>query len=372
MIYLQYISIVLTIFYVLLIFIYWCGWITIKKYVPKSTLAFRSFSILIPVRNEAAVIEKCLEDICKQHFPSQHFEVIIIDDHSTDETIKVINQFISANTKINIKLLSMIDDAEQRKLKKAAITYGVSHAQNDFIVLTDADCERGVEWLTTINHFLIETGIKMCYAPVAFSATNVFEKIQSMEFAGLVGIGAAAINIKNPNMCSAANLIFEKNVFYEVEGYKGYDGIASGDDEFLMHKVFKRYPNRVRFLKNKKAIVYTSANTSIKQLADQRRRWVSKSTKYENRYITAILVGAYLFNLAIIVNLFTDYHFGLNMLYAKIIIETIFLFSVLHFFDRKKYLLFLPFAEIFHIMYVLIIGIWANYGTYSWKGRDVK
>jgi hypothetical protein len=212
----------------------------------------------------------------------------------------------------------------------------------------------------------------MVYAPVEFKAGNLFEKIQSMEFAGLVGIGGAAIRLKNPNMCSAANLLFEKSIFDEVEGYTGYDGIASGDDEFLMHKIFKRYPDGVHFLRNEKAIVYTSANTSLQQLADQRRRWVSKSTKYENRYITAILIAAYLFNLSVIVNLFVNTAFGLWQLLAKTLTEGLFLYSVLRFFKRQNYLLFLPLAELFHILYVLIIGIWANMGTYTWKGRNVK
>ena len=176
----------------------------------------------------------------------------------------------------------------------------------------------------------------------------------------MVGIGGAAIQLKNPNMCSAANLIFEKQVFYEVGGYTSNDNIASGDDEFLLHKAFKLYPNNIHFLKNRNAIVLTTANTSLKQLSDQRRRWVSKSTKYENRYITAILVGAYLFNALVLLNLLFNFKLGLLLLAAKTITEGLFLFSIMRFYKNKSYLLLLPIAEIFHIMYVLIIGIWAH------------
>lgn len=367
-----YISILLTILYVLLIGCYFYGWFRINYFTAKDSVSFNTFSILIPARNEAHVIVKCLDDIMKQNYAQHLFEVIVINDHSTDETTFEVEKFIQQHSNFNITLLHMHDDAEQRKLKKAAITFGIKQAKNKYIVLTDADCERGTNWLSTLNQFVSETKSKMVYAPVAFKAENLFQKIQAMEFAGLVGIGGAAIQLKNPNMCSAANLLFEKQVFDEVEGYKGYDGIASGDDEFLMHKVFKIYPNDVRFLRNEKAIVFTSANTSLHELADQRRRWVSKSTKYENRYITAILVGAYFFNTSIIFNLIMNIEVGLYQLLAKTIIEGIFLFSVLHFFKMKRFLIFLPLAEIFHITYVVIIGIWANYGTYNWKGRNVK
>ena len=369
-----YISSLLTLLYVLLILAYFFGWIRIQYFDAKSggEVSYHTFSILIPARNEAHVITKCLEDIMKQNYPSDLFEVIVINDYSTDETTLAVNAFNSQYPEAKIRLVQMSDDRENRKLKKAAITFGISHAKNSHIILTDADCERGTEWLKVLNSFIDQTKAKMVYAPVAFKAENIFQKIQALEFAGLVGIGAAAIQLKNPNMCSAANLLFEKSVFDEVEGYKGYDGIASGDDEFLMHKVFKKYPNDVRFLRNEKAIVFTSANTSLHELADQRRRWVSKSTKYENRYITVILIGAYFFNASIIFNLLFNFEFGLIQLLAKTIIEGIFLGSVLSFFKKKKYLLFLPLAELFHIVYVIIIGIWANYGTYNWKGRSLK
>jgi cellulose synthase/poly-beta-1,6-N-acetylglucosamine synthase-like glycosyltransferase len=173
-------------------------------------------------------------------------------------------------------------------------------------------------------------------------------------------------------MCSAANLILETKVFAEVGGYAGNEQVATGDDEFLLHKVLKVYPNHVRFMKNREAIVTTSANQSLSALADQRRRWVSKSAKYENRYITAILVAAYLFNAGIVYHLIANPKVGLYLLIIKSLTEGIFLYSVLKFFKRKQYILFLPLAEPFHILYVLIIGLWANMGSYNWKGRNVK
>lgn len=344
----------------------------IKPFEIKDCKEYNSFTILIPVRNEENAIVKCLNDIMHQNYPENKFEIIVINDHSTDATTLVVEKFQKQYSLFNIQLVQMNNDASQRKLKKAAISYGISFAKNEYIILTDADCERGKEWLSTINNFVIQTKAKMIYAPVEFNAATLFEKIQAMEFAALVGIGAAAIRLKNPNMCSAANLVFEKSVFNEVEGYKGYDGLASGDDEFLMHKVFKKYPGKVHFLRNIKAVVYTSANKTLTELADQRRRWVSKSMKYENRYITAILAGAYLFNVSIVLNLFIDFKFGLIQLCVKTFVELIFIYSVLNFFKQKKYILLLPLAEVFHIIYVIIIGIRANIGTYIWKGRKVK
>ena len=372
MMFLVYVSLILLAFYVLLIGIYWLGWLTIKPFDNKISSVNNKFSILVPARNEELVITHCLQSIINQNYNAACYEVIVINDYSTDDTAGVVSEFIKQNSNYNIRLINMVDDGQQRKLKKAAITFAIEQSYHPYIILTDADCTRGKNWLSTINNFIAENDSKLIYAPVEFKADNTFEKIQSLEFAGLVGIGASAIRLQNPNMCSAANLIFEKNVFNEVGGYKGNDGIASGDDEFLLHKVFKRYPDNIHFLKHIDAVVSTTANASIQQLADQRKRWVSKSTKYENRYITAVMVGAYLFNFMVALQLIINVKFGLILLLSKAAIEGLFLFDVMRFFKRQKYLLFLPLAEPFHILYVLIIGIWGNMGTYNWKDRKLN
>jgi len=362
----------LTLFYVILIVAYFVSWLRIPYFSATDTDTRLRFSILVPARNEEHTIEKCLSDILAQQYPTSLYEVIVINDHSTDNTAAVVQSVIARHPQHQVKLLQMHELKEQVVLKKAGITAGVNTSAYEYIILTDADCERENNWLKAINSFLVTTKAKFVYAPVLFKATTLFEKIQSLEFAGLVAIGGAAIELKNPNMCSAANLVFEKKVFSEVRGYTGNENVATGDDEYLLHKVSKVYPGQVRFMKNREAIVTTSANQSLSALTEQRRRWVSKSAKYENRYITAILVAAYLFNASIVYHLIFNPPAGLSLLIIKALTEGLFLWSVLKFFKRKQYILFLPLAEPFHILYVLIIGIWANLGAYNWKGRTVR
>jgi cellulose synthase/poly-beta-1,6-N-acetylglucosamine synthase-like glycosyltransferase len=359
--------------YAILIIAYWAGWERIPYFKKPSTYeSDLTYTIVIPVRNEEAHIAACLESIVKQQVESQKFDVLIVNDHSTDATAQIVNEYIQQHKLKNFRLVHMTDDRDLRKLKKAAITYAVEQAKGTYIVLTDGDCIRGEHWLTTIDSYLAQHRHKMVYAPVAFSATTLFERFQALEFAGLVAIGGAAIQLRYPNMCSAANLIFERQVFHEVGGYSGNEYLASGDDEFLLHKVHKRYPDAVSFLKHVDAIVHTTANSTLHQLSEQRKRWVSKSFHYANRYITAILAGAYLFNAAVVVMFFVNFYAGLILLLGKTLVELLFLQSVMRFFRKTEYLLLLPAAEIFHILYVLIIGLLANTASYTWKERTLK
>jgi cellulose synthase/poly-beta-1,6-N-acetylglucosamine synthase-like glycosyltransferase len=373
----EYICIFLAIGYALLILIYFIGWLLIRERKRLvQTEPKNKFTILIPARNEAEQIGACLNDIIKQNYPANLFEIFVINDHSTDATESIIKEWMDKENGAGIRLINSSDLKVNGK--KESISKAIELANNPYIILTDADCTRGKNWLQSIDAYLQEKSVKMLYAPVCFGANNVFEKIQSLEFAGLVGIGGAAIRLKNPNMCSAANLIFTKEAFLSVNGYQDNAHIASGDDEFLLHKIFKKFPNEVFFLKAKEAIVYTSPNASVEQLSQQRRRWVSKSTKYEERYITAILVGAYFYNLSMFVNFvlgffMPGFFFILGIqLGIKILVEGMFLFSVLNFFEQRKLIFLILLAEPFHILYVIIIGIWANTQTYTWKERELK
>jgi cellulose synthase/poly-beta-1,6-N-acetylglucosamine synthase-like glycosyltransferase len=373
MIYWTIISYFLTAFYCCLIAFFYVGllaviWRSYKQNKMAVSIVNNSFSIVISARNEQVFISKCLQSIINQKFSKTLFEIIIINDHSTDDTLAEIIAFKNANLDFEIRIVNL-SEFKNIDNKKQAITKGIELSKFEYVILTDADCTRGELWLNSINQFINVSSAKLVYAPVEFVAKNIFEKLQALEFSGLVGVGASAMELKFPNMCSAANLIFEKKVFFEVGGYANNLHVISGDDEFLMHKFFKKYPNQIKFLYHKEAIVLTSANGTLNQLTEQRKRWVSKSTKYENRYITFILVMAYFYNLSMVINLFVNWELALNQVLFKILIEGLFLVTILKLFGKIKLILLLPIAEFFHILYVIVIGILANFGTYNWKGR---
>src|SRR5213075_2078285 len=127
-------------------------------------------------------------------------------------------------------------------------------------------------------------GARFISGPVKLEEGNsLFGKMQVTEFASLIGTGAASIGFGMPNMCNGANLAFEKAAFVAVNGYAGNDKIASGDDEFLMHKIHSQFPGSVCFLKNPKAIVRTNVQQSLSGFLSQRIRWASKWKFYDNR-----------------------------------------------------------------------------------------
>ena len=332
-------------------------------------------SIIVAARNEEAIISYTIEDLLKQSYPERLTEIIIIDDHSTDNTAGIVSSYAEQG----VKLISLNESSALNSYKKKAIQTAIGECKGDLIVTTDADCRMGTEWLTTIVAYYEQNDFKMISSPVGyFEEKSFFERAQALEFLYLIGLGASTIGNEQPSTCNGANLAYEKKAFYEVGGFTGIDDLASGDDELLLHKMAARYGNKIGFLKNKAAIVYTHAKSTLAEFIQQRKRWASKSTRYKNKGIIVLGVTVWVFNVSIILNLlagifiFALFKVALAQLVIKIAFEFLFLLGVTKFAGRQKLLTLLPILNIMHILYIVYIGIAGNSGKYNWKGRMVR
>jgi cellulose synthase/poly-beta-1,6-N-acetylglucosamine synthase-like glycosyltransferase len=373
----SYFSVFLASVYVLVVCTFINGWAKIKVFKINQSKPKTRVSILIAARNEEDKIVKTLDDIMAQVYDKNLMEVIVIDDHSTDRTSEIILSYAERG----VRLIQLKEDSALNSYKKKAIQTAIGQATGKLIITTDADCRMGIHWLQTIVNFYETYNYKMISSPVAyFEDYNLFERLQTLEFSYLIGLGASTIGNNNPSTCNGANLAYEKEAFYEVGGFKGIDDVASGDDELLLHKIANRYKGEVGFLKNENAIVYTHAKASLSELIQQRKRWASKTTKYKNKSFMILGVSIWLFNVSILVNIIFAFCFpgGMSLsflifqLISKVGIEFIFLNQVMSFFKRKQLLVLLPILNLVHIIYMVYIGIAGNSGKYNWKGRMVK
>ena len=335
-----------------------------------------NISVIIPARNEEENIKACLESIVNQLYPVP-FEVIVVDDFSTDRTAAIVSSFADKN----VTLISLKDftKEELNSYKKKAIEIAISKAKGELIVTTDADCIVPGLWLQTIASFYEKHHPAFIAAPVRYYGENTFLKIfQSLDFMTLQGITGASVYKKFHNMCNGANLAYEKKAFLEVGGFSGIDNIASGDDMLLMHKIFERYPERVMFLKSTDAIVKTKPAGSLKEFLNQRIRWASKADKYKDKKITAVLLLVYLFNtwilfLGVLTGFYSIlFYWFIGVLVAKTTVELFFLYPVSRFFNKEKLLWWFPLAQPFHILYTILAGWLGKFGSYKWKERKVK
>jgi cellulose synthase/poly-beta-1,6-N-acetylglucosamine synthase-like glycosyltransferase len=375
--------------YSLLILYYWRAWQTAPVFLPQNqNRDFQTkISVIIPARNEADNIEACLNSITNQTYPKHLFEVLVVDDFSTDTTAVIVSGYVAKNVKL-ISLKNFVAD-KINSYKKKAIEIAIQQSTGELIVTTDADCTVGENWLQTIAAFYQEKNPEFIVMPVAINCTNKFIEIfQSLDFMTLQGITGASVHKKVHSMCNGANLAYTKKAFNTVNGFKGIDNIASGDDMLLMHKIYKQNANGIAYLKAKDVIVQTAPVKTIGEFFNQRIRWASKADKYEDKRIFGVLLIVYLFNLLLLIipfiSIFNNIQHSLfNIRYStfkiwlllvafKTCIELFFLCPVAKFFNKQILLWWFPLMQPFHIVYTIIAGWLGKFGNYKWKGRDVK
>lgn len=275
------------------------GWANLKRPLINNSNFTTKVTVLIAARNEEDRINYTIEDILAQDYPKHLTEIIIVDDHSTDDTAKVISSYADKG----VKLLQLNEAEPLNSYKKKAIAKAIGISSGELMVTTDADCRMGSKWLSSIVGFYETEQPVMISSPVSyFEEKSLFERMQTLEFSYLIGIGAAFIGHNRASTCNGANFAYRKDVFNEVGGFSGIDDLASGDDELLLQKVAVSYPGRICFLKLREAIVYTHAKQNLKEFLQQRRRWASKSTKYKDKTVVALAVSIWLFNLSILTN----------------------------------------------------------------------
>ena len=360
--------------YALLIFFYWQAWKKLNDYEVSSVNDQRFLSVIIPARNEEKNISTLLNALSQQTYPKDLFEIIVVDDFSADSTAEIVRNIPLSNL-----ILIQPEVSSQFSSKKRAIEAGIRKAKGELVITTDADCIPTTRWLETINNFYVNNNAAFIAAPVKLSHNkSLLQIFQSLDFLTLQGITAASVSANFHTMCNGANLGYKKDAFQNVNGFEGIDRVATGDDMLLMHKIWKKYPGRTFYLKNKDAIVTSQPMLSWKDFFMQRKRWASKTLIYDDHRIIVVLAFIYLLNclfIALIVaSLLNNFYWWFMLVFwiIKTLIELPFVYSVAKFYNDQKLVKFFFLFQPLHIFYTVLVGLISQFGKYEWKERKTK
>ncbi|MCU7550928.1 glycosyltransferase [Chitinophagaceae bacterium LB-8] len=361
-------------FYSALIGYYYYHWKKLKAYEAPANPPSVSVSVIVAARNEEQCIGRLIESLLHQTYPKDLFEIIIVNDFSTDATANVVGSFSNKQVR-----LVHPDTQPDQSSKKKAIEAGINASKGELVLITDADCLPQKCWIQTIASFYKEKGAVFMAAPVKFlGQRSVLHIFQSLDFMMLQGITAASVQAGTHSMCNGANLAYQRQAFFDVRGFEGIDKIASGDDMLLMYKIWKQHPAKVMYIKSRDVIMQTEPMSSWKAFFGQRIRWSSKATYYDDYRITMVLLFVYLFNLLFLVLLgatfFNISNGWMLLLYLlmKTLVEGIFLYAVSRFYKEERLMLYFPLMQPLHILYTIVIGFISQFGHYEWKGRRTK
>ncbi len=354
-------------------------WRKIKS-VPGLPGQAKGVSILVVARNESGTIERCLKGLVEQDYPPDRIDILVIDDHSDDDTASIVRQVQDPR----IRLLSLRDHPDfihPPAYKKSAIALGVTRAMYDTILVTDADCTHSPAWIRTITGQLDISRAVFATGPVMLTAgKNNLGRMQEMEYLALMLITGSGIQSRLHAIASGANMAFRKSAFEAVQGYADNYRYASGDDMFLIEKMRDRYPDQIMFVKSLTAIVTTDPAPDWKALLKQRARWAGKNKGLRHPAISLIwgFVGAYhvflvLAALGALLSFISSWPF-LHLLFFKWASDYLLLQQAALFFNKRTLLRYFIPLQCLYSLYILRLGgslLFGNKG--DWAQRpDVR
>lgn len=355
-------------------------WNTIETAVIQENEPVTTISLIIPARNEELHMDRLINALLAQTYPKSLLEIVIINDHSSDQTASIARKYAAEHVHIKvIDLQDFVMPNQTNAFKKKAIATGIDQSKGELIITTDADCTFDRNWLKSIVSFYEQKRASFIAAPVRIIAGNsILSKFQAVDFLTLQGITGAAVQGRFHSMCNGANLAYTREAYTSVNGFEGIDHLPSGDDMLLMHKIYLRFPESVYYLKAMSAIVDTEPQPTWRSFFQQRIRWASKSTSYQDKRIFWVLLLVYLLNVfflgAIIGSFFNAKlaFFTLLFLIAKVLIEFPFINTIATFFNMKPLLPYHIILQPLHIIYTVAAGWLGKFGSFEWKDRQIK
>jgi cellulose synthase/poly-beta-1,6-N-acetylglucosamine synthase-like glycosyltransferase len=349
------------------------GFNKVKTFERTEVKPKTSFSIIVPFRNEAKNLPKLLKSISKLKYPKELFEIILVDDFSSDTSERICIQWRMANGLIESTLLENLRLSNSPK--KDAISRAVPILKHEWMVTTDADCVVSKDWLLTLDNFIQQNNPEMVVGAVVYKTkNNWFHHFQQLDLMSLQGTTIGSFGIEKPFMCNGANFAYTKKFFQELGGFRGINSTASGDDVLLLQKAVAANSDKVLYLKNKEFIVKTKPENDLFVLFMQRVRWASKTTSYKNVYAKSLAVVVLMMNLSLVLG------FGFWVLgkigiwnlsivfFIKYIIDYILLYKSNQYLNKGKFLLPLA-SSLVYPVFSSLVGVYSLFGSFTWKQR---
>lgn len=339
------------------------SWNTATPYQKKGIQV--PVSVIIPFRNEKKNLKQLSEALLHQKNVTTNVEFIFVDDQSND----------GGSASISSSLSHRLIQTTSGKGKKNAIQEGVFHAQYEYIISLDADVVPSENWLSTVCDALSSDEVDLLILPVELTGNSHFQKLQSLEFMGILGYTAGTAMHDKAVLCNGANLACRKGAWMMAWTTRKDKHLAGGDDMFLLEVIKQK--GKIKWLHSTDAIVKTPAVNTLSDLFSQRIRWSAKSKHFRDREI--LFSGALILSVEIVLmlsfclaltNTWTWATF-MWVLLTKTLVDFLLLVSVSKWTNRIGLLWYTPLLAILHPIYVLIILIGSLIYKPNWKDRKI-
>ena len=327
----------------------------------------QSLAVIIVMRNESKNIVECLSSIDSQNWLPKNTEVIVVDDHSDDDSLGIVECYSPINVKIRTNKLS------QKSGKKEGLKLALSMVNAEIVYFTDADCELMPEVVLRLIGKLVVGGFKAVFGPVMLKSNNVLGQLLIAENLNNQCVTEAFVRYSHPIMSNGANMMISRDAIGLYRKTLESE-IMSGDDVFFAQIIGKQST----CVMSKSSIVWTNAPINFVEFINQRLRWASKTTDYPSMlaklFGVVVFMVSIIFALSLLIIPFVNGAFWILLLFGlKILIEYGYHGKWSYKYGVRHKLPIGIALSVIYPFYVVLVGVFSMLGVgFIWKGRYAK
>lgn len=329
-------------------------------------------SVIVPARNESKNILACLDALENQSYPQERYEVIVVDDHSRDDTVFKVNQRRERFRALTC--LSAPQETEATSPKKAALAKGIRYATGTLILTTDADCRVPPTWIECLAAEFKENTAAVLSWVLVTPGQKLSSRIEYLDSLSFSIVGAAAAGLGLPILANGANWGYRKDIFYAVKGFGDTAQFASGDDDLLLQKIRKTFKGPIRFLHSPECVVTTHPCSSYREFMQQRRRWASKRSLYPPAYQAFLTIaGLFIlfFLLAPLISWLAGSAIPMAFIGIKITLDWVLFARIQKELHAPVFYTSFVLAEWFQPLYLMVLVVTGS-KPFTWKDRRYR
>ena len=304
-------------------------------------------SVIVCAKNEEENLKKLVPLLLSQDHPD--FEIILINDASSDDTRYVIEDFVEKHPKI--KMVDVVNNETFWGNKKYALTLGIKKAVNEHLIFIDADCEPASnQWLKIISQPLQnDTTIVLGYSgyhKVKNSLLNALIRFETA-LAAIQYLGYALRG--NPYMGVGRNLAYTSKQFYDVSGFMSHMKVMGGDDDLFVNEAATK--NNTAVVLDPDAFTVSTPKTNWKKWWIQKKRHISTSKRYKLKHKLSLgifFTSQFLFFIATILGFVfgLQWEAFLSLVIIRYVIVMVILGKGLSRFRESELIPFIPLLEL--------------------------
>ncbi len=339
-----------------------------KDKYDNETPNYEPVSVIVCAKDAYEYLLDLIPRILSQDYPD--FELVIVNDCSTDETTDYLKELSDRRPDINV--VSLTQNLNFFQGKKFPLSMGIKSAKHDLLLLTDADClPENDQWIKgMVGAYRHDTGVVLGYGPY-FARKGLLNKLIRFDtlYTAIQYLSMALA--KMPYMGVGRNLSYHRGLFYKNKGFTSHYTIPSGDDDIFISQVANK--DNTRIFIDPGCRVESEPKRTFSGWIHQKRRHYSTANMYKRS--TNIILGAllssrlfYYVSAAMLLCMPPAFYCssgsslyyvatGGLMLLHYISMDWIYIKSAIQLGEKKLYLFFTPFYDIFFTLFTTVLGI---------------